>query len=160
MDLSPEQQKQLFKHLRAADGYLDLGMAIEAWDELESIEAEHRSFGEVLKIRLKVCRALEKWEIMSEIAQFLAKNEPDESNHLLNLAFAKRRLDGVESAEEIPAKAEVKFPEDALIKYNLGCYRAVAGRIADARLALAEAFQKDPELRITALEDPDLVGIW
>ena len=160
MDLSPDQQKQLSKHLRAAVGYLELGMAIEAWDELESIEAEHRSFGEVLKIRIKICRALEKWEIMAEIAQFLAKNEPDESNHLLNLAFAKRRLDGVESAEEILAKAEEKFPEDALIKYNLGCYRAVLGNKAEARLCLAEAFQRDPGLRLSALDDPDLEGIW
>lgn len=60
----------------------------------------------------------------------------------------------------ILTSVEERFPEDALIKYNLGCYRAVAGRIADARLALAEAFHKDLELRITALDDPDLVGIW
>jgi hypothetical protein len=29
-----------------------------------------------------------------------------------------------------------------------------------ARLNLAEAFQRDPDLRITAIDDPDLEGIW
>ncbi len=66
----------------------------------------------------------------------------------------------MESAERILSDAETKFPEDPLIKYNLGCYRAVLGRLGEAKLNLAEAFQRDPALRITALDDPDLVGIW
>jgi predicted Zn-dependent protease len=103
---------------------------------------------------------LEKWEMMAEIAQFLAKGEPEESSHLLNFAYAMRRFENVEVAEKILTDAETKFPEDSLIKYNLGCYRAVLGRVAEARLNLAEAFQRDPDLRITAIDDPDLEDVW
>ncbi len=86
--------------------------------------------------------------------------EPDESGHLLNLAYATRRFETVEVAEKILTEAETQFPEDPLIKYNLGCYRAVLGKVAEARLNLAEAFQRDPDLRITALDEPDLEGVW
>jgi predicted Zn-dependent protease len=160
INLSPDEKKNLLKHLNASIGFLELGLPLDAWNELESIEAKHRSFAEVLKVRLEVCRALEKWEMMAEIAQFLAKGEPEESSHLLNFAYAMRRFEKVEVAEKILTNAESKFPEDPLIQYNLGCYRAVLGRLAEARLNLAEAFQRDPDLRITALDDPDLEGIW
>jgi predicted Zn-dependent protease len=158
--MSPEEQKHISDHLRAAIGYLELGMSVDAWNELEAIDAEHRGLVHVLTVRLEVCRALEKWETMAEIARFLAENEPNESGHLLNLAYATRRFDKVESAESILSDAESKFPEDPLIKYNLGCYRAVLGRVGEAKLNLAEAFQRDPDLRITALDDPDLEGVW
>ncbi len=159
-DLSAEETKALSKRLRAAVGYLELGMSLDAWNELESIEARHRSLAEVLKIRLEVCRAMEKWELMAKICQFLAKGEPDEAGHLLNLAYAIRRFATIEKAETVLKEAETKFPEDPLIKYNLGCYRAVLGKLGEAKLNLAEAFQRDPTLRITALDDPDLEGVW
>ena len=160
INLSPDEKKNLLTHLNASIGFLELGLPLDAWNELESIEAKHRSFAEVLKVRLEVCRALEKWEMMAEIAQFLAKGEPEESSHLLNFAYAMRRFENVEVAEKILTDAETKFPEDSLIKYNLGCYRAVLGRVAEARLNLAEAFQRDPDLRITAIDDPDLEDVW
>jgi predicted Zn-dependent protease len=135
-------------------------MALDGWNELEAIDAKHKGLAQVLKVRLEVCRALEKWETIAEIARFLAEGEPDESGHFLNLAYALRRSETIESAEKILSDAETKFPEDPLIKYNLGCYRAVLGRLGEAKLNLAEAFQRDPALRITALDDPDLHGVW
>ena len=52
------------KHLSAALGYLGLGMAQDAWNELEDIEAKDGARPEVLKVRVEVCRALESWELM------------------------------------------------------------------------------------------------
>jgi len=158
--LPPEDRHRLAKHLSAAVGYLELGLSHDAWTELESIDSEHRSLTDVLKVRLEVCRALEKWELMAEVARFLAENEPRQSNYIISLAYATRRFDKVESAEKILSDAESKFPEDPLIQYNLGCYRAVLGRVSEAKLNLVEAFQRDPSLRLTALDDPDLKGVW
>jgi Flp pilus assembly protein TadD len=56
--------------------------------------------------------------------------------------------------------AHDRFPQEALISYNLACYRAVSGRIDEAKQLLAEAFTLDPDLRITALDALDLEGIW
>lgn len=44
--------------------------------------------------------------------------------------------------------------------YNLACYRAVAGNVGEAKQLLAEAFTLDASLRMTSLDDPDLVGVW
>ena len=43
--------------------------------------------------------------------------------------------------------------------YNLACYRAVTGEVAQAEVLLAEAFTLDASLRIASLDDPDLVGV-
>ena len=52
--LSPEERQALFKRLNAVQGYLHLGMHMEAWNELESIEPQDRGRIEVLKARLEV----------------------------------------------------------------------------------------------------------
>lgn len=43
------------RRLNAALGYLGLGMAQDAWNELEEIDARARP--EVLKVRVEVCRS-------------------------------------------------------------------------------------------------------
>ena len=158
--LSPEERQALSKHLRAATGYLDLGMAEDAWSQLEEIEARHRGLLEVLRLRLEVCRALNSWELMAEIANHLHKAEPQDPGHPLHLAYAIRRAHGENEAAAVLEDARPKFPEEPLFSYNLACYRAVAGNLTEAKRLLAEAFSMDASLRITALDDPDLVGVW
>ena len=151
-----EYWTQLVKRLEAAQGYLGLGMAMDAWNELESIDARHRHVAEVLKVRVEVCRAFEKWELMAELCRFLARGEPDDAGHAINLAYAVRRHESVQAAAAILADALGRFPAEALIPYNLACYRAVAGKIDEAKDLLERAFEMDKRLRVTALDDPDL----
>ena len=54
-------------------------------------------------------------------------------------------------------QAKPKFPTEALIPFNLACYRSVSGMVAEAKELLAEAFTLDASLRLTALDDQDLV---
>ena len=158
--LFPDEHRDLSKRLNAAIGYLSLGMAGEAWDELESIDARHRGMLEVLKVRLEVCRALSSWELMAEIANHLHKAEPDDPGHPIDLAFAIRRAHGEDEAAAVLEQARLSFPKEAILPYNLACYRAVAGNLTEAKRLLAEAFSMDASLRIAALDDPDLVGVW
>jgi tetratricopeptide (TPR) repeat protein len=158
--LSPDEHRDLLKHLNVAIGYLGLGMAEEAWAELEAIDARHRGVLEVLKIRLEVCRALSNWELMAEIADRLHKSEPDDSGHPIDLAFAIRRVRGEDEAAAVLERARQLFPQEPMLPYNLACYRAVRGRVAEAKQLLAEAFTLDESLRLTSLDDPDLVGVW
>jgi predicted Zn-dependent protease len=158
--LSPDERQALSKRLNAVQGYLHLGMYTDAWKELEAIEPKDRGRIEVLKARLDVCSSLEKWELMAEIAQHLGKLEPEEAEHPINLAFAVRRLKDTEAAAKILEEAKGRFPEEGTIPYNLACYRAVSGKVAEAKTLLAEAFSLDASLRITSLDDPDLAGVW
>jgi predicted Zn-dependent protease len=148
------------RYLDAAIGFLGLGMPMDAWKELEEIDAKDRGRIEVLKVRVEVCRCLEKWELMAEIAQLLVEMEPAEAEHPIDLAFAVRRSKNPEAAAEILEEAKGRFPLEGTIPYNLACYRAVTGKIAEARALLAEAFSLDASLRITSLDDPDLLGVW
>lgn len=157
---SPDEFQSLTRHLEAAQGYLGLNMPLDAWNELEEIEPALRATREVMAMRVEVCRALGKWEMMAEVCRFLAKNEPNEADHALNLAYAVRRHESVEAATVILEAARARFPQEALIAYNLACYRAVTGRIDEAKKLLAEAFTLDASLRLTAIDDPDLEGVW
>ena len=158
--LSPEERQALSKHLRAATGYLDLGMPEDAWNQLEAIEARHRGLLEVFRLRLEVCRAMHKWGLMAEIANHLHKAEPQDPGHSLDLAYAIRRVRGEDEAAAVLERARMLFPKEPLLPYNLACYRAVSGNLTEAKRLLAEAFSMDASLRITALDDPDLVGVW
>ena len=158
--IPPTDFISVLKHLNAATGYLGLGMPLDAWNELEEIDPDKRALPEVLNVRIEVCRALKKWEMMAEICRHLGKVEPDEVGHPLNLAYAVRRFQGEQPATSVLEQARPKFPTEALIPYNLACYRAVAGMVAEAKTLLAEAFTLDASLRMTALDDQDLVGVW
>lgn len=49
------------QHLTAAHGYADLGLWLDANSELEQISPDFRDATEVLAVRLRIYRALEKW---------------------------------------------------------------------------------------------------
>ena len=79
-------------HLQAAKGYLRLGMAHAAWKELEKIDkSEKLNLLAIWKVQVEVARALGKWQLVGELAQQLAKLEPDEPRHLANLEQAMSR---------------------------------------------------------------------
>lgn len=99
MSFSPQS---LNARLHAAQGYLGLGMAQDAWDELENIDAKHRTHPRVLKVRLEVARALAQWEMVETLARTLVKLEPDDPLHAANLAQAVRQREGLGAKTALP----------------------------------------------------------
>jgi Tfp pilus assembly protein PilF len=53
-----------------------------------------------------------------------------------------------------------RFPNEATIHYNLACYFCVSGKVVEGKERLERAFELDPSLRVDALDDEDLVGVW
>lgn len=47
-----------------------------------------------------------------------------------------------------------------MIHFNLACYAAQLGHLDEARERLGRAFELDSNLRLLALEDPDLEPLW
>jgi tetratricopeptide (TPR) repeat protein len=134
-------------------------MPLDAWNELEEIDADKRALKEVLNVRIEVCRALEKWEMMAEVTNRLRKIEPDEVGHPLNMAYAVRRFKSEAEAADILSLALRRYYDDALVRYNLACYWCVMGRVEEAREMLETAFKKDKSLRELAETDEDLAGM-
>jgi Flp pilus assembly protein TadD len=85
--------------------------------------------------------------------------EPSESQWVISLAYATRRCQSLDAAEAILRAARPRFPEEAILPYNLACYAAQLGRLAEARHLLAEATALDPTVMTLAAEDPDLLPL-
>ena len=147
------------RHLQAAVGFLELGMPLDASDEIEAIEPEMKTLSEVLAVRVEIFRALSKWELMEIVARQLAYQQPDEPQSFISLAFATRRAIGVQEALAVLAQVANRFPTCAMILYNLACYAAVLGHLQVARNRLAEATKLEPAYRKMALNEPDLSAL-
>lgn len=156
MPLEPDD----LRHLRAAEGYLELGMPLDANERLEKIDAEVRHVPEVLAARHEIYRTLEKWELMQTVSAKLAEHEPDEPKWWISLAYATRRAQSIEHAKPILLEAVARHPKEAMIHFNLACYDCQLGDIRAAKAHLARAFEFAPQLRKIALEDTDLEPLW
>ena len=115
---------------------------------------------EVLEVRLKIYRGLEKWELMKTVARQLALYAPDNPQWAISWAFATRRAESIEAAKRILLEAVEHHPNCALMHYNLACYDAVLGELEVAKARLQHALKIDPGMRLMALDDEDLKPLW
>ena len=148
------------RHLSAALGYLGLGMAQDAWNELDKIDAEERGKTDVLKVRVEVARALGKWEMVAELARHLSKIEPDESLHVFNVAQALREIEGHESALAVYEFAVDRWPDFGHLRVAMAVELCALERVSEAKLILREAIKKDPDLKAVVLDHPALEAVW
>lgn len=148
------------KHFQEACGYAQLGMWDDANTALENVDAFSRAAPEILALRVEIYRSLEKWELMAEIARRLAEFQPNEVQWRVDFAYAVRRCQSVEAAREILLAAESRFPNEAIIKYNLACYSCVLNELDAAKGFLKRCFSIEPRWKIHALDDEDLQPLW
>lgn len=158
------QMKQLeppdTRHLRSAEGWLELGNFSEADEELKKISSQLHDHPAVLSVRHDVFAKIEKWADAAEVAGRLAKLMPDRPHVWICLAYAIRRKagGGIPDAKQILIEAETKFPAEFLIRYNLACYECQLGNLKSAMKWLKKAIELagEKDIRMMALEDPDL----
>lgn len=148
------------KQLQAAVGYLELGMMVEANDEIENLAPELKNSSAVLGVRMEIYRAAEKWSLMEVVARELWKRHPDEPVYWNDLAWAVRRADSINAAQKILLDAVERFPGDAMTHFNLGCYACQLGAIEEAKSRVGKAIELDAKFKLLALDDPDLAPLW
>ena len=127
---------------------------------LEEIEPGDKTRSGVLGVRVAIYLAAEKWDMAAAVANHLVKVEPENSGWWINLAYAKRRCEGIESAEAILLRARELHHDNAVIEFNLACYASVTGRIEDAKARLQHAIELDKAIRGLAIDDDDLKPLW
>jgi tetratricopeptide (TPR) repeat protein len=147
-------------HLRAAAGYIELGMFEEATAELEEIDPFCRHLPEVLVARLAIYHGLEKWELLAVVAKRLAEWNPKEPGFFVELAYATRRAESINAAHAILTRAAGLHPTDPMIQFNLACYEAQMGNLDRAKVHLKQTTEVDTKFRLMALEDSDLEPLW
>jgi tetratricopeptide (TPR) repeat protein len=143
-----------------AVGYTQLGMFLEANEQLENIDPFNRVAPEVLALRVDIYRGLQKWDLMREIAGRLCEFDPTKVQWAISYAYATRRANDLNAARDILVASLPKFPREAIIYYNLACYDCQLGEIDSARQYLKQAFRIDPNWISQALEDQDLKPLW
>jgi predicted Zn-dependent protease len=151
---------EIQRHLRAAIGFIELGMLEDAVSELESLPPEDRDRSSVLALRVEIYRTAGSWSLMEVAARELWKRHPDEPVYWTNLAWAVRRLDSLVAARDILLEAVERFPSDAMTHFNLGCYSCQLGDIEQAKTRVGKAMELDAKFKLLALDDADLEPLW
>lgn len=146
--------------LSAACGALELGIPDLATDELEDIPPEFQTLRRVMEMRTMVYENSGSWDLMSETGRFLAEKWPEYPQHWIWVAYAIRRSRSVEEAEVWLKRGMEAHPGEPIIPFNLACYASVSGRIGEAKQLLERAITLDPNVRVMALDDPDLEPLW
>jgi len=156
MESEEKENLQLKKALTYANGYRELGMFQDALEELSKLPDSQLDRVEALQMKLAVLIEAKDWPSASCAAKNLTLREPNDPRHFVNLAFTTRRARSIEKAKAILEEAAQRFPNVAIIQYNLGCYACQQADMESAKEKLIAAFSLDPSFLDTAKEDDDL----
>jgi hypothetical protein len=152
MTLSTHTRRQL----EYAEGYLALGIKGGAAEALAEITGPDREATPVLALWLMVHTDGGDWENAAKVGAVLGEREPGVAAFWIQWAYATRRHSGIEEARGILIRGLGMHPREAVFYFNLACYEAQLGRLADARAFLDTAVGLDAEFSELAKTDEDL----
>jgi tetratricopeptide (TPR) repeat protein len=109
-----------------AEGFITLGLHVDAWETLEDLPLEAKNHPRVLELRLEILCHKKAWEKASILGESIT----------------------------------AILPRSALARFWLAVARFQLGDVALARDALGRAIELDSELRLKALDEPLLSGVW
>lgn len=148
-------------HLKAAEGWLELGNHLEANQELENISPRLRVHRDVLAIRCRIYMKASKWDGCAEVAEVLVKTLPKQSEWWLARSTALHKLQPTQEAYDKLLPVVGNFSEVWRIPYNLSCYASMLGRFPDSERWFKKAILIDDKIvpRV-GIDDPDLKPLW
>lgn len=149
-------------HLRAAEGWLELGNTREAESELSQLAPGFAKHPAVLELRWQIQAGARRWEHCIETARAITQVAPDVALGWIHLSFALHELKRTRDAWDNLIAVVESFPEEPTMRYNLACYACQLGDLPAARRWLKKAFAlgREEETKEMALEDPDLKPLW
>lgn len=146
--------------LRAAEGWLELGNCVEAKAELSRISSRMRCLPEVLDLECKICSAAKDWKTLVNISATLIAMQPTEVEWYIRHGNALFFMGRTDEAREFVTPLIPRFPENAILQYNLACYECQLGHFEEAKTLLVKSFGLNKNLRDYARQDPDLSPFW
>jgi predicted Zn-dependent protease len=141
-------------------GYLELGMFLEANDELESLPNQFKTRPEVLSARLELLMMMKRWEDGALLAQSLCKLWPAQNEFYIRTAFCLHELKRTKEARTVLMEGPKALQDDAVYFYNLACYEAQLGNVKEAKRCLSVCFKMNKAFKADALDDEDLAPVW
>jgi hypothetical protein len=156
---SPANNAVLERVLSAACGYAELGLSDMAWEELESLEDSDRVRPDVQELVLSLLVREERWEETVAVGVPLCADASHPASIFIHTAFALHELGRTPEARATLLSGPKSLCSDPIFHYNLACYQAVCGELAEAGEHLRTAFRMDSKLRLHASTDPDLASL-
>lgn len=169
------EKTQRTQRIRAAEGYLELSMALDdRWPldpDLKSLLADRallnlesikRPLGykpHVLFLKGQACRSAGRHTEAITYFQQSIKIDSENLHVYLAIAWSFKRTDQLDAAIEAMQSAVELDSESAIAHYNLACYCALNSQVDLALMHLTFALDLNPEYRdqIAAETDFDLV---
>lgn len=147
------------KTLRAASGWLELGLADEALYELQALPSEVQMLRGPLELKLAAQMERGQWNPASETARLLCLKAEDVPEFFLRAAFCLHETgDTLAACNQLLRGPRTLF-EMAIFHYNLACYLWTLGEATRARSHLKQAIEMDGSYLESARDDRDLIGI-
>lgn len=149
-------------HLAAAEGWLELGNPAEALAELRHLTAEGAAHPAVLEMHWQISAQNQQWETCLELAARLVRLNPELPTGWIHRSYALHELKRTAEARDQLLPAVPRFPQEAVMFYNLACYECRLGNLAQARRWLRETFalKNSGPWRRAAEVDADLAALW
>lgn len=146
--------------LRAAAGWLELGLPGDALCELHRLPAGERDAPPALRIQLAAEMEQESWNAAADTARRLCLKRPRDVEPFLQAAYCLHETGDTLAARDWLLRGPRELFQEPLFHYNMACYLAVLGDAPRARHHLAEAIALDPALSTAASVDADLDSLW
>jgi tetratricopeptide (TPR) repeat protein len=142
-------------HLRAAQGWLELGNATEAAAELEKIWPALREHPRVLEVRCQAALQAKRWSEALALAETLCQRDPDSPFGWIHRAFCLHELKRTEEAWNALLPVAERFPKEWLVCYNLACYACQLRRLDEGKTWFMRALELGDPLEINRLASAD-----
>jgi tetratricopeptide (TPR) repeat protein len=144
-------------HLRAAEGWLELGNLAEARAELEQIADEFKSSAAVMQLRYAIHQEAREWAACVSAASAFVELAPEQADGWITRSFALHELKRTREAHDLLLPAVKLFPKVWTIPYNLACYSTQLGELdAGERWLLQAKKINKAQVEQAAADDPDL----
>ena len=145
--------------IRAAEGYLELGMGAEALEMLDLLPSENQERSETLRMRITIVLKGRAWSEALRLSERMCELYPNESFGFIHKAFCLHETGATADAKQALLDGPACLLEEPTYYYNLGCYDAILGNLDSARAYLRASFRLDKSFRELAKTDPDLDAI-
>jgi predicted Zn-dependent protease len=148
-------------HLLAADGWVDLGNALEAMRDLARISRIGRQHPDVLETRWRVLAKLDRWAEALLVACDVVAAAPTRASGWIHRSYTLHELRRTGEALECLLPAAAQFPAEPIIPYNLACYACQLGDVARAEHWLRQAadLRGREAIKQMAKQDSDLAPL-
>jgi predicted Zn-dependent protease len=150
-----EQQKAL----TCVQGYLELGMPLEAVRELKALPETLRNSPIAVEMYVVVLIRLQRWKAAAAQAKKLCRLQPGLPAGYIHLAYCQHETGQTAAAKETLLKGPKTLHKEATFFYNLACYEAVLGDLDSARRHLARSIGINKRFLEFARKDTDLAAL-